>query len=43
MACGCKNKQNNAAPAKQQAAPRPSNPLNNGVVGGRRIEKRIIR
>jgi hypothetical protein len=41
MACGCKNKQNNAA----QAAPqRPSNPLNNGnVVGGRRIEKRIIR
>jgi hypothetical protein len=40
MACGCKNKQNAAAkPAPQK----PSNPLNNGVVGGRRIEKRIIR
>jgi hypothetical protein len=40
MACGCKNKQNGAAkPAPQK----PSNPLNNGVAGGRRIEKRIIR
>lgn len=40
MACSCKNKQNNAT---QQVAQRPSNPLNNGSVGGRRIEKRIIR
>ena len=43
MACGCKNKQNATAPAKQTTAQRPSNPLNNGSVGGRRIEKRIIR
>ena len=41
MACGCKNKQNNTATT--QAVQRPSNPLNNGSVGGRRIEKRIIR
>ena len=42
MACGCKNKQNAASTT---AAPqRPSNPLNNGnIVGGRRVEKRIIR
>jgi hypothetical protein len=40
MPCGCKNKQNAAA---KPAAQRPSNPLNNGSVGGRRIEKRIIR
>jgi len=43
MACGCKNKQNAASTT---AAPqRPSNPLNNGNpgVGGRRVEKRIIR
>lgn len=40
MACGCKNKQNAAA---KPAAQRPSNPLNNGSVGGRRVEKRIIR
>ncbi len=41
MACGCKNKQNNAA---SQAAPtKLSNPLNNGNVGARRVEKRIIR
>lgn len=41
MACSCKNKQN---AVKTQAAPiRPSNPLNNGNVGQRRIEKRIIR
>jgi hypothetical protein len=44
MACGCKNKQNAAtSQTKQTAAQRPSNPLNNGSVGGRRIEKRIIR
>ena len=42
MACGCKNKQNAAAQSKP-AAQKPSNPLNNGSVGGRRIEKRIIR
>jgi hypothetical protein len=42
MACGCKNKQN-AAANNQTAAQKPSNPLNNGSVGGRRIEKRIIR
>ncbi len=42
MACGCKNKQNQAT-ASKQAVQRPSNPLNNGSVGGRRIEKRIIR
>lgn len=42
MACSCKNNQNNAAPT--QAAPtKPSNPQNNGSVGGRRVEKRIIR
>jgi hypothetical protein len=43
MACGCKNKQNNTAAT--QAVQRPSNPLNNGSVGGtiRRTEKRIIR
>ena len=41
MACGCKNKQN--AAAQKPAAQKPSNPLNNGSVGGRRIEKRIIR
>lgn len=41
MACSCKNKQNNTA--STQAVQRPSNPLNNGNVGGRRIEKRIIR
>jgi hypothetical protein len=40
MACGCKNKQNNTA---SQAVQKPSNPLNNGSVGGKRIEKRIIR
>ena len=42
MACGCKNKQNAAAQSKS-AVQKPSNPLNNGSVGGRRIEKRIIR
>jgi hypothetical protein len=46
MACGCKNKQNAAAQSKP-AVQKPSNPLNNGNVGGiksgRRIEKRIIR
>jgi len=42
MACGCKNKQN-AAQNKSAAVQKPSNPLNNGSVGGRRIEKRIIR
>lgn len=42
MACGCKNKQNGAK-TQTQAPTRPSNPLNNGSVGGRRIEKRIIR
>ena len=40
MACGCKNKQNGVT---KQAPQRPSNPLNNGNVGSRRIEKRIIR
>ena len=40
MPCGCKNKQN---AAQKQAAQKPSNPLNNGSVGSRRIEKRIIR
>jgi hypothetical protein len=40
MACSCKNKQNNAT---KTVAQRPSNPLNNGSVGGRRVEKRIIR
>ena len=41
MACSCKNKQNSSATRQVQ---RPSNPLNNGnIVGGRRIEKRIIR
>lgn len=40
MACGCKNKQNTAT---RQNIQRPSNPLNNGSVGSRRIEKRIIR
>ena len=40
MACGCKNKQNAAV---KPAVQKPSNPLNNGSVGGRRIEKRIIR
>lgn len=44
MPCGCKNKQNAAA---KQAVQKPSNPLNNGNVGGiksgRRVEKRIIR
>ena len=46
MACGCKNKQN-AAQNKSAAVQKPSNPLNNGNVGGiksgRRVEKRIIR
>lgn len=42
MACSCKNKQNSASTVKQ-APIRPSNPLNNGNVGQRRIEKRIIR
>ena len=42
MACGCKNKQN-AAKTQTAAPQRLSNPLNNGNVGGRRIEKRIIR
>lgn len=42
MACGCKNKQNGAQ--TQSAAPtKPNNPQNNGSVGGRRVEKRIIR
>ena len=40
MACSCKNKKNNAV---QKTVQRPSNPLNNGSVGGRRIEKRVIR
>ena len=42
MACGCKNKQNQAA--QKQQVQKPANPLNNGSVGAsRRIEKRIIR
>jgi hypothetical protein len=41
MACSCKNKQNGAA--AKPAPQRLSNPLNNGNVGGRRVEKRIIR
>ena len=40
MPCGCKNKQN---AAQKPAVQRPSNPLNNGSAGSRRIEKRIIR
>jgi len=41
MACSCKNKQNSTS---SQSVQRPSNPLNNGnIVGGRRVEKRIIR
>jgi hypothetical protein len=43
MACGCNKNKQNSAPAKQTVVQRPSNPLNNGSVGGRRIEKRIIR
>ena len=42
MPCGCKNKQN-AAQKPAVAVQKPSNPLNNGSVGSRRIEKRIIR
>lgn len=42
MGCGCKNKQNGTA-QKTPAPQRPTNPLNNGSVGGRRVEKRIIR
>jgi len=41
MACGCKNKQNQAAP-KTESAVKPSKPLGNGV-RGLRTEKRIIR
>lgn len=41
MACGCTKNKQSAAP---NAAPqKPSNPLNNGNVGTRRIEKRVIR
>lgn len=43
MACGCKNKQNGAQAQTQAAPTKPSNPQNNGSVGGRRVEKRIIR
>jgi len=41
MPCGCKNKQNQAA--QKPAVQKPSNPVKNGVVGSRMIEKRIIR
>ena len=40
MACGCKNKQNQAAPKTESV--KPSRPLGNGV-RGLRTEKRIIR
>ena len=43
MPCGCKNKQNAAQKPVAAAVQKPSNPLNNGSVGSRRIEKRIIR
>lgn len=47
MGCGCKNKQSSSSSSTRQVPQRQrmSNPLNNGnaVVGGRRIEKRIIR
>lgn len=42
MACSCKNKQNGVQ-AQPQTPIKPNNPQNNGSVGGRRIEKRIIR
>lgn len=42
MACGCKNKQKQAAKTSV-VPPRKTRPINNGGVASRRIEKRIIR